>query len=117
MSYIQIEIGGKLRGLKFNQGAIISMATILDRIPEEDKISFGAYALIYAGLKGNCIVKGEEIDFTFEQVSDWVDALSPDVINKVSETFNETQKFRNDLPKTDEKPAKKKALKSIGKTV
>ena len=48
MSYIQINIGGKLRGLKFNQYAVIVMAQKSDL---ENYEATAGYAMVYAGLK------------------------------------------------------------------
>lgn len=112
MSYIQIDIGGKPRGLKFNQGAFLWMQGKMLSMDSEDAKAYGAYILVYSGLKGNAIVKCEEVDFTFEQVSEWVDGLNDDVLLQVMAVFNETQKFKELLPKdtgneTDKKKDKK----------
>ena len=111
MSYIQIEIGGKLRGLKFNQYAVITMAKFADLDNYE---ATAGYAMVYGGLKANCYVKREEPDFSFEQVCDWVDLLKPDDLVKVYEVFSEIQAYKN-LITTGEKEEKitKKKLKKI----
>lgn len=57
MSYIQIEIGGKARGLKFNQYA---MVTFYKHVDLKDYDASSVYAMIYGGLKANCYVKREE---------------------------------------------------------
>ncbi len=46
MSYIQLELGGKARGLKFNQMAVITMTNYLDF---NNLAATYGYALIYAG--------------------------------------------------------------------
>lgn len=91
MSYIKIEIGGKERGLKFNQGAIHIFQSKID---SENIAATTGYALIWAGLKANAYVKGEEVDFTFEQVCDWCDELSEDTIIKIITCFQETQQYK-----------------------
>lgn len=99
MSYIQIEIGGQLRGLKFNQLASELLAKYYDG---ETTASF-IYAMIYAGLRGNTYVKREEPDYTFETVSEWVDSM-PDrdaQIIKVTAVLTETQDFKKLIEKTD----------------
>lgn len=71
-NYVQIEIGGKLRGLKFNQ---LSLQVYTENVSHEQANSSAIYATFYAGLVGNCYVKKEEVDFSFENVTDWVDDL------------------------------------------
>jgi hypothetical protein len=114
MSYIQIEIGGKLRGLKFNQYAVVTMAQYADL---ENYEATAAYAMIYAGLKACLYVKREESDFTFEQCCDWVDQLGTDQILKIYEVFAETQVYKNLIEKgKPEVVTKKKLMKKELKT-
>jgi hypothetical protein len=101
MSYIQVEIGGKLRGLKFNQGAIMWMQ---DKIDPTNYEATTLYAIVWGGLKANCYVKGEEPDFNFEQVCDWVDSIPLEVNKQITECFMESQSYK----KTVEVPDKKK---------
>lgn len=93
MSYIQIDIGGKLRGLKFNQLAI----EIISKHNTTDTTSAFMYAMIYGGLIGNSYVKQEEPDYTFEQVCDWIDELEnkAEVISKVTEVLTSTQVWKS----------------------
>jgi hypothetical protein len=88
MSYLQIDLGGKMRGLKFNQLAIEIISTYNDL---ESNTSF-LYAMIYGGLRGNTYVKREEADYTFEEVCDWVDAMEnkEEIVAKVTATLTET---------------------------
>ena len=109
MSYIQIEIGGKLRGCKFNQMAVILMSQYADLDNYE---ATAGYAMIYAGLRANLYVKREEADFTFEQCCDWVEDLTPETILKVFEAFSETQAYKNLIDKGKTEPITKKKLKS-----
>lgn len=107
MSYIKINIGGAERGLKFNQGALIIFQGKID--PENIEGTTG-YALIWAGLKSNAYVKGEEFTEKFETVCDWVDELPEQTILEVVKTFQETQAYKSILP--EEKDKKKLAPKS-----
>jgi len=93
MSYLQINIGGKERGLKFNQLAIETIAKYNDA----ETISGLLYAMIYGGLKANAYVKREEPDFTFEQVCDWVDELEnkEEISDNISRCVMETQSWKN----------------------
>jgi len=116
MSYIQIEIGGKLRGLKFNQMAAVIIG---QKVDIDNYQATAGYAMIWVGLKANCYVKGEEADFTFEQVCDWVDEVPQEVLLKVITAFQETQLYKNAVDKgsIDPEPAtKKKSRKTELKT-
>ena len=109
MIYIQINLGGKERGLKFNQMSVITMTKYLDF--ENIPATYG-YAIVYAGLVANCYVKREEPDFTFEQICDLVDEMSLDDITKVRDCFEATQVFKSLLPKEEEVMTKKKPKSS-----
>jgi hypothetical protein len=110
MSYIQIDIGGKTRGLKFNQLAIELMAQYNDSETTTSII----YAMVYAGLRGNDYVKRIEPDYTFEQVCDWVDTMENKQSNLdvVAATLNESQSWKSlvkdgkELIETDESKKK-----------
>lgn len=111
MSYVQIEAGGKLRGLKFNQLALITMSQYTD---VNNESATAAYALFYAGLYANCYVKRETPDFDFEKACEWLDLLSKEDIEKITAAFNETVSFQKDLPKEEKK---RKVKKSTGISV
>lgn len=100
MSYLQIEIGGKQRGLKFNQLAIELISQFNDTTTNTGFL----YAMVYGGLRGNSYVKREEADYTFEDVCDWVDAMpnKDDVIIKITNTMTETQIWKDLVSKGQE---------------
>lgn len=106
MNYIQINIGGKDRGLKFNQ---LSLETYTKCVDFERANSSTIYATFYAGLTGNCYVKREEPDFTFEDVTDWVDELYSEgrkkEIEKVCEVWAETNVYKEWLKEFQDKVA------------
>ncbi len=106
MSYVQIEVGGKLRGLKFNQLALITLSKYTD---ENNYEATAAYALFYAGLYANCYVKREEPDFDFEKACEWLETISKEDIEKVTAAFNEVVGFQKDLPKEEKKSKVKKS--------
>jgi hypothetical protein len=93
MSYLQIEIGSKLRGVKFNQLAIEIIGTYNNT---ETATGF-LYAMVYGGLMGNTYVKREDLDYTFEQVCDWVDAMDKkdDVVAKLTASLTEANAWKN----------------------
>jgi len=110
MSYCKINIGGKERGLKFNQMAVMMYA---GKVDNENLIATAGYALIYAGLKANAYVKGEEVDFTFENVCDWVDELDAEALQLVTETFKETQSYKNGAAFKAEEAKRPEAKKKL----
>ena len=105
MSYIKIEIGGRERGLKFNQGALIMFQ---EKIEINNYAATTGYALIWAGLKANAYVKGEEFTENFETVCDWVDELPEADVLRVIDCFKETQAYKKLLPEQPEQEDKKK---------
>lgn len=119
MNYIEVTLGGKIRGLKFNTFALEAHVK---------KVNFDAvgasaiYGTFYAGLCGNCYVKDLEPDFTFEQVCDWVDELHTkdvETIKKVCDMFVATQIYKTWLEGFQEKiratlrPEDKKKVKKV----
>ena len=112
MSYIQLEIEGVKRGLKFNQMALIVFSQMTDTTSKETSLATAGYALFYAGLKANCYVKMEEADFTFEQACDWFDTLKDEQVAAITAAYQETQKFSEALPKVEDD--KKKVKKNTG---
>lgn len=109
MSYIQIDIGGKLRGLKFNQLAIEIISTHNDTATNTGFL----YAMIYGGLRGNSYVKREEPDYDFEKVCDWVDEMGnkEEEIAKITACLTETQIWKELVKRGQEvtEEGKKKA--------
>ena len=111
MSYIKIELGGKERGLKFNQLALEIIRSKSNPLSDIQNV----YALFYGGLRGNSFVKEEEPDYTFENVCDWVDEIyvkpdAADIIKKVSEVFTSTQMYQSiikDAKEEKKRPPKK----------
>lgn len=91
MSYIQIEIGGKLRGLKFSQGTNVLLQDKLVALDESERKAFGVQFIIWAGLKTNCIIKHdlEGNTATFEDVCQWVELLPADIIMQVVNLYTE----------------------------
>ena len=102
-NYIEVTIGGKARGLKFNN---LSVEVYAKKINFESVGATAIYATFYAGLCGNCYVKRVEEDFTFEEVCDWVDELhSKDaaMIKKVCDLFEQTQVYKEWLKNFQDK--------------
>ena len=102
MSYIQVEFLGKLRGLKFNQAALVEVQ-LKNGNNTTNAVQY-YYAVIWGGLIGNCIVKCEEPDFTYEQVCDAVDKLDVEVAAAIADCYKST------LPPAE---PKKKVIKKL----
>lgn len=130
MSYIQIELGGKLRGLKFNMFALEEytkrIGITLNKAAEKNSTDISqatlVYACVYSGLIGNYYAKEIEQDFTFEDVTDWVDAASNADLEAACNCLSETERYKDIFPSNksvvdvaiDKKKATKKSgLKSI----
>lgn len=124
MSYIKIEFGplkvdekgnqisdSNKRGFKFNQ---LALEIIRSKSNPASDIQ-NVYALFYGGLRGNSFVKEEEPDYSFEQVTDWVDELylrpeAGEVIKSVSDVFTSTQMYQALIkePEAEKKSSRKK---------
>ena len=91
MSYINILFGGKDQGFKFNQ---IAIEIFTSNINYEAIDTSSIYAIFFAGLSGNYYAKRKEVDFTFEQVCDWVDELERALIVKVCNVFAESNAYK-----------------------
>lgn len=113
MSYIQIEIGGKQRGLKFSQGTLILFQDSIKSYDEAEIKAFASHKLVWAALKTNSIIKGEEVNFSFADVFDWVEGLSEEVLLKIHAAFNESQGFAKELPEGKKKVKTKTTKKTV----
>ncbi len=102
MNSIQLKnFGGKDRGWKFNQEALELLVKHINW--DNATTSSEIYSGFYAGLVANCRVRQEVIDFTFEQVCDWVDEISKEVIKEVMDAIAENQKYKTWLQEAHEK--------------
>lgn len=112
-NYVQIELGGEKRGLKFNQGAHVEIQQLIEG---QKNPVFVSYAVIYGGLIGNCFAKRIEPDFTFEQVCDWSDKMNPADAPIILEAYKASLPPVEDKKKivtqSQRKSTKKNALKS-----
>ncbi len=102
MNYIQIDIGGKLRGWKVNQ---LTLEEWSKRMGSTNTSAL--YSAVYAGLFANCYVKNEEPDFTFENVCDWTDGLiatndGMKVVELIKETFEKSDAYIQSLKRLQE---------------
>ena len=74
--YIQVEILGRKRGVKFGMIAVQQITLEAQKLGKVLGVSLDfamVPVIVYWGLYNNCYVKREDPDFTFEDVSDFVD--------------------------------------------
>lgn len=114
MSYANIVLGGKTRGLKFNQLAI----ELIGQYNDTQTTTGFLYSMIYAGLKGNAYVKREELELTFEQVCDLIDEMpnKETVVAEITKVLAETQIWKDLVKQGEEAEEKKKATESMPTT-
>ena len=117
---MDILIGGNIRPWKFNQEALELFVKNINW--DQGTSSSEVYAGFYAGLVAACRVKQIKVDFTFEQVCDWVDDLNDAMKADVMAAVAETQKYKEWLSEFQDKirlltnPDKKKVVRKTKKT-
>lgn len=92
-NYLQLDLGGKPRGLKFNMGTYKALAELTGQDPlkylpfSESFEALVPFALniFHAALLSNCASKEEQPDFTAADVARWFDELS---ITEVTHIIN-----------------------------
>jgi hypothetical protein len=93
--YIQLELGGKKRGIKFGNYALMEYSKInstgVVEFNEENPIKLCS-DLIYCGLKNNSYIKKEIMDFTMDDVLIWVDDMPMSQVTDVISLFEESVK-------------------------
>lgn len=95
MSYIKVSLGGQERGLKFNNFGIEKLS---EKMAGNSALAF-TYAMFWGGLQGNSYAKEQDVDYTFENVIDWVDAIpkgeKAKVIESVTNVLTEAQNYKD----------------------
>lgn len=95
-NYMALEVGGAVRGLKFNVGTLKCLGDILESDPLQYKVEGESFAqilpyainIVHAALLSNCLSKKTEPDFTAEDVAQWVDELSIGELQDIIQHFN-----------------------------
>jgi len=92
--YIEVEMGGKVRPIKFGMGAWKIFTEVtglpLDRLGEVDTVTFPA-AIIYAGAKQAALANNEAVDFNLANVYDWIDEMPQDTFNSIAKCLSESK--------------------------
>jgi hypothetical protein len=93
---MKIKLNGKEYGIKFNQLAIEK----LHEYNDGETTSGFMYAMVYGGMIGYSRLKREDVDYTWENVCEWVDEMEDknEQIQAITILLNET-KVWNDLIK------------------
>lgn len=98
MSYIQLNIGGKERGLKYNQMAILEIGQrALTSKYEPGTLQHDMYSIVcilFAGLRGNAYAKDSVEDFTFEDCTEWIDLMAEGDKEKMVEALTASEKYK-----------------------
>jgi len=95
--YIQADILGRTRGLKFGLLAVEQIGMEMQKLGKvfgDNSIDLAAVpVIIYWGLFNNCYIKKEDPDFTFEEVVDFVDEniSNPDLFTPILQAFYDSK--------------------------
>lgn len=95
-NYMSLEIGGKVRGLKFNVGTLKCLGDVTCKDPLQYKSEGESFTEIlpyainitHAALLSNCLSKKEQPDFTAAEVEEWVNDLSGFDLTEIINHYN-----------------------------
>jgi len=114
--YIQLELGGKKRGIKLGNYALMEYSKIngtgVVEFNDENPIKL-CTDLIYCGLKNNAYIKKEIMDYTMDDVLVWVDDMPIEQINDVINLFQESIKISDNVREMQEAINPGKPSKSL----
>ncbi len=115
--YIQADILGRTRGLKFGMLAVQRIGMEMQKLGKvfgDNSIDLAAVpVIIYWGLFNNCYIKREDPDFTFEQVSDFVDEniSTPEIFTPILQAFYDSKFLQPTIQPTQEEQKKSSTSK------
>lgn len=110
--YIQADILGRTRGLKFGMLAVQQIGMEMQKLGKvfgDNSIDLAAVpVIIYWGLFNNCYIKKEDPDFNFEDVVDWVDSNigNPDLFTPILQAFYDSKFLQPATQATQEEQKK-----------
>lgn len=103
---ISIQFGGRLRDFKFNEIAHRKITSLIfDDIAkgyaatEQEINACTITATFYGGLLGAYYVERKELDFTFNDIAEWLDKANELAIQKVCNCYAETQRYKDFIDK------------------
>ena len=120
--YIQADILGRTRGLKFGMLAVQQIGMEMQKLGTvfgDNSIDLAAVpVIIYWGLFNNCYIKKEDPDFTFEEVVDFVDEniSSPDLFTPILQAFYDSKFLQptTQAPQEEQKKSSTSTRKKAG---
>lgn len=97
MGYLNIEIGGEKRGLKFDIGTLKTLQDLYDIDPFTFKAEANgigellpyATKIVHAGLVRNAVIKKEAVAINAEMVDVWVSELDIPTLTDIVTAYNE----------------------------
>lgn len=121
----EINIGGKLRTVRYNAWFREALGRLYDvdplqataKLAEEWKQSYmtAAADVIYCGLVGDARVMRRPVDFTIQDVCQWMEFMTDDEIAPALKVFLDSQQDRSILPVQPEEEGAKKKKPRAGK--
>ena len=110
--YMQAEILGRKRGLKFGTIAIRQITLYSEKNGKAlgDTLDLALIPIIvYWGLFNNCYIKQEDPDFTFEDVVEFVDdnISTPEIFTDIVKCLYSSKLVSGNVTATDDKEQKK----------
>ena len=124
----EIQLGGKYRTIRFNNWQKEALGKLYGADPMEggqkmlerwgDSMMSLAADLVYTGLIGDCRVKLRDIDFSREEVMEWVGDARNEDLAQVINTWSETEAVRSIIKPTNGEvaPEKKRLTGKKSKT-
>ena len=120
--YIQADVLGKRRGLKFGMLAIQQIALETQKLGQvlgNNSVDFALVpVIVYWGLFNNCYIKREEPDFTFEDVVNFVDenVTTPEIFTPIIECMYTSRVVQQsaEQPQEEEKKSTNLPKKKVG---
>ena len=120
--YIQADVLGKRRGLKFGMLAIQQIALETQKLGQvlgSNSVDFALVpVIVYWGLFNNCYIKREEPDLTFEDVVNFVDdhVTTPEIFTPIIECMYTSRVVQQgaEQPQEEEKKSTTSPKKKAG---
>lgn len=128
MSYLTVNIGGKERGVAFGNVFREELGKLYSKDPLEaveqlrdtwgQSYTIAAIDIFYCGMRADCLLSRQSIDFDLNQVSRWFDDATDAQIAPILQAFLKSQADRPIIKMngTEEGEAKKKSLGKKSKT-
>lgn len=110
--YINLELNGVKRGVKFGNRALLDLIAKY-KTEEGSNFAFSfdlMVDIIYFGMLNNCLVKREDPDFTVDDVNVWADDLPMGKLMEIFQMFQLSyagEDAKQEAPQTEKKGPKK----------